>query len=66
MVGMKYREYRQGTVSLKRQNRYTWEQLGEFNHNEFKTFTHVRMAESWAWWRMPLIPTLGRQRQADF
>jgi hypothetical protein len=21
---------------------------------------------SWAWWCMPLIPTLGRQRQADF
>jgi hypothetical protein len=21
---------------------------------------------SWAWWRMPLIPALGRQKQADF
>jgi hypothetical protein len=21
---------------------------------------------SWAWWNMPLIPVLGRQRQADF
>jgi hypothetical protein len=21
---------------------------------------------SWVWWRMPLIPALGRQRQADF
>jgi hypothetical protein len=21
---------------------------------------------SWAWWHMPLIPALGRQRQADF
>jgi hypothetical protein len=21
---------------------------------------------SWAWWCMPLIPALGRQRQADF
>jgi hypothetical protein len=20
----------------------------------------------WRWWRMPLIPALGRQRQADF
>jgi hypothetical protein len=20
----------------------------------------------WAWWRIPLIPALGRQRQADF
>jgi hypothetical protein len=20
----------------------------------------------WAWWRTPLIPALGRQRQADF
>jgi hypothetical protein len=22
--------------------------------------------KSWAWWHMPLIPALGRQRQADF
>jgi hypothetical protein len=22
--------------------------------------------KSWAWWRTPLIPALGRQRQADF
>jgi hypothetical protein len=21
---------------------------------------------SWAWWRIPLIPALGRQRQVDF
>jgi hypothetical protein len=21
---------------------------------------------SWVWWHMPLIPALGRQRQADF
>jgi hypothetical protein len=25
-----------------------------------------RYNESWAWWRTPLIPALGRQRQADF
>ena len=21
---------------------------------------------SWAWWRTPIVPALGRQRQADF
>jgi hypothetical protein len=25
-----------------------------------------RISRGWAWWRMPLIPALGRQRQADF
>jgi hypothetical protein len=25
-----------------------------------------RKKESWAWWRTPLIPALGRQRQVDF
>jgi hypothetical protein len=30
-------------------------------------FCLLRMSEaSWAWWRTPLIPALGRQRQADF
>ena len=27
---------------------------------------HIRNQVSRAWWRMPLIPALGRQRQADF
>jgi hypothetical protein len=26
----------------------------------------VLVDESWAWWCTPLIPALGRQRQADF
>jgi hypothetical protein len=26
----------------------------------------LRTTARWAWWRMPLIPALGRQRQADF
>jgi hypothetical protein len=26
----------------------------------------LRKAMSWAWWRMPLIPALERQRQVDF
>jgi hypothetical protein len=25
-----------------------------------------KTSQSWAWWRTPLIPALGRQRQADF
>jgi hypothetical protein len=24
------------------------------------------MYQGWAWWHMPLIPALGRQRQVDF
>jgi hypothetical protein len=27
---------------------------------------NIKNAGSWAWWGMPLIPTLGRQKQADF
>jgi hypothetical protein len=26
----------------------------------------LRKTQSKAWWRMPLIPVLGRQRQANF
>jgi hypothetical protein len=26
----------------------------------------IMLSNSWAWWRTPLIPALGRQRQADF
>jgi hypothetical protein len=25
-----------------------------------------KKSQSWAWWCTPLIPALGRQRQADF
>jgi hypothetical protein len=27
---------------------------------------HKREVWSWVWWLTPLIPALGRQRQADF
>jgi hypothetical protein len=27
---------------------------------------HKKITISWAWWNRPLIPALGRQRQADF
>jgi hypothetical protein len=38
----------------------------------FKNFAHQKIyiikeaGESWVWWSTPLIPALGRQRQADF
>jgi hypothetical protein len=31
-----------------------------------KWFTSEEYLLSWVWWHMPLIPALGRQRQADF
>ena len=27
--------------------------------------THIKLKLNWSWWLMPLIPGLGRQRQAD-
>jgi hypothetical protein len=29
-------------------------------------YHNINDEKSQAWWRMPLIPALGRQRQADF
>jgi hypothetical protein len=31
-----------------------------------KQKTKTKTKDSQAWWRMPLIPALGRQRQANF
>jgi hypothetical protein len=31
-----------------------------------KDFLNKISLASWAWWCTPLIPALGRQRQADF
>jgi hypothetical protein len=33
---------------------------------EFKASLVYRESFAGQWWRMPLIPALGRQRQADF
>jgi hypothetical protein len=29
-------------------------------------FTFKKMGRRWVWWRMPLIPALGKQRRVDF
>jgi hypothetical protein len=44
--------------------------LLELNNNKYTQKSNLRdtikMVLSRVWWRMPLIPALGRQRQADF
>jgi hypothetical protein len=38
------------------------------HHEKRKTVKETKLEKqiSWAWWPMPFIPELGRQRQADF
>jgi hypothetical protein len=38
----------------------------EIDQQENKLFVHLKVSSGQAWWCMPLIPALGRQRQADF
>jgi hypothetical protein len=33
---------------------------------KYNTIYKIKIKISWAWWCMPLIPTLRRQRQAGF
>jgi hypothetical protein len=35
-------------------------------HKPLITPVSRNLITSWAWWRMPLSPALGRQRQGDF
>ena len=35
-------------------------------HNNTHNLKFIKVNLSQAWWRTPLIPALGRQRQADF
>jgi hypothetical protein len=39
-------------------------QVKDLHKNKFKSLK--KEIKSRAWWHMPLIPALGRQRQADF
>jgi hypothetical protein len=41
----------------------------EPSFKSLKKYTPINsknVQDSWAWWRTPLIPALGRQRQANF
>jgi hypothetical protein len=40
---------------------FAYETQSQKTKNSFKKISYSR-----AWWSMPLIPALGRQRQADF
>jgi hypothetical protein len=33
---------------------------------DVKLVKNLKAKYIWVWWHMPLIPALGRQRQADF
>jgi hypothetical protein len=37
-----------------------------FSPTEGRTYKHKKLYFTWQWWHTPLIPALGRQRQADF
>jgi hypothetical protein len=40
--------------------------IGTLCLNQNKTNNNKNVNSSWAWWHMPLILALGRQRQVDF
>jgi hypothetical protein len=33
---------------------------------QYYNYSFKNSEKRWAWWRTPLIPALGKQRQADF
>jgi hypothetical protein len=42
------------------------EWIGAIDPSDSETIYNQKFKDSRAWWRMPLIPALGRQRQVDF
>jgi hypothetical protein len=43
-----------------------WKSLEEEKGKEKCSYNLKKKKKGRAWWRTPLIPALGRQRQADF
>jgi hypothetical protein len=55
---------RYGLVNLIINNCIGSKLFSKLQHKEKKLFKNTFVG--WVWWHMPLIPALGRQRQADF
>jgi hypothetical protein len=53
------------TVNKTKRPPTDWERIFTNPKSDRGLISNIYKELSWAWWHMPLIPELGRQRQAD-